>query len=751
MFLLTMHSAFQVCLCLLALHVTCKAQVLHGIPYVSQQQVSGLQKTARQAGSGSERATALLLLSAYYLQDPYPGLKNLNTSLRLSREAGAVSQRSGLKKRYQDAQYLIACAYLRKDALDSVSTLLPSVDDSTRFKILIGLAHAYRINRSLDARFKEQKSRELVLQAIAIGKKLNDTLKNIMAARALACVNSDAEEPGAEKELLDVIDRLKAAGYPYLQYTYDELFWNAQQQGNDDKAFYYSSLALKFMAQTKDSTASADLLLDHALILRKIGQHAKSLEYVNLAIDRYKIQYGDLSLSYAVHYLAQEMLKLNLQAEAEKVISKLYHDYPPDTPKDSLEWMGSLGTLYELSKNYPKAEKIMKMTIAIQERQNYRVDYYGMGKVYLGAGKYEKARPYLEKALHTKSERVSMRAKAHLHYCLFIVDSAMGNYLSAIRHLSQNKRYDDTVLKQSKLEALEKYKAEFETEKKEADLKLKDQRINLLTKEQLIRDMDLKRVNFIKNVTLVGSIILLVGGILIYLLYRRKRKDSKTISRMNASLQRSLSEKEWLLKEVHHRVKNNLHTIICLLESQAMYLEKDALQAIEKSQHRIYAMSLIHQKLYQNEDLQSIDMSIYLEEFIRYLKDSFDAQKIDFIIQVEPVQLNLQQAIPVALIINEGVTNSIKYAFTNEEAPAIRILMTQTGEEIKLVITDNGKGFIHKENDEGKSLGMQLIRGLSKELKGTVRIAALKGTTLTIEFTRTALADQMFEVENFSQ
>ena len=128
-----------------------------------------------------------------------------------------------------------------------------------------------------------------------------------------------------------------------------------------------------------------------------------------------------------------------------------------------------------------------------------------------------------------------------------------------------------------------------------------------------------------------------------------------------------LAEKEWWLKEVHHRVKNNLHTIICLLESQAMYLEKDALQAIEKSQHRIYAMSLIHQKLYQNEDLQVIDMSVYLEEFIGYLKDSFDTQGIDFIIHVDPVQLNLQQAIPVALIINEGVTNAIKYAFENRK------------------------------------------------------------------------------------
>ena len=211
---------------------------------------------------------------------------------------------------------------------------------------------------------------------------------------------------------------------------------------------------------------------------------------------------------------------------------------------------------------------------------------------------------------------------------------------------------------------------------------------------------------------------------------------------MNVRMQQSLTEKEWLLKEVHHRVKNNLHTIICLLESQAMYLEKDALQAIEKSQHRIYAMSLIHQKLYQDEGLRSIDMAIYLDEFIGYLKDSLDTQKIDFNVQVESVYLNLQQAIPVALIINETVTNSIKYAFSLETSPKIWIFMTEAGDRVKLVIADNGSGFILREEDEGKSLGMQLIKGLSKELKGTVVIETNKGTVLTIEFEKVSIPDQ---------
>src|SRR5258705_13014161 len=118
------------------------------------------------------------------------------------------------------------------------------------------------------------------------------------------------------------------------------------------------------------------------------------------------------------------------------------------------------------------------------------------------------------------------------------------------------------------------------------------------------------------------------------------RKQNALILEKNQQLEHMLVEKNWLLKEVHHRVKNNLHTVICLLESQAEFLENDALKANEKSQHRIYAMSLIHQKLYQTEDVKTIDMKKYLPEFIQYLSDSFDtSNQIRFQLDIEPLKL----------------------------------------------------------------------------------------------------------------
>jgi len=198
-----------------------------------------------------------------------------------------------------------------------------------------------------------------------------------------------------------------------------------------------------------------------------------------------------------------------------------------------------------------------------------------------------------------------------------------------------------------------------------------------------------------------------------------------------------VEEKEWLLKEVHHRVKNNLHTIICLLESQAIYLESDALEAMEKSQNRIYSMSLIHQKLYQSDDIQTIDMASYIPELVQYLKDSFDtlSSRVYFDLKIDKISLTQTIAIPIALIINEAITNSIKYAFPGKSGGEILISLQDENESIKLELADNGIGMNNNIADtDSVSLGLQLIKGLSKEIQGDLKIETAHGVRITIIF-----------------
>ncbi|MFC3563698.1 sensor histidine kinase [Pedobacter jamesrossensis] len=201
-------------------------------------------------------------------------------------------------------------------------------------------------------------------------------------------------------------------------------------------------------------------------------------------------------------------------------------------------------------------------------------------------------------------------------------------------------------------------------------------------------------------------------------------------------MERLLKEKEWLLREVHHRVKNNLHTVICLLESQAAYLKGDALEAIESSEHRIYAMSLIHQKLYQTDDIKTVDMSSYLPELIGYLKDSFGMQnKLTFSLDIDHVKLGISQAIPISLIVNEAITNSFKYAFTDDSKGTIKVIMKQDEKEIKLIISDNGVGIdMAIVNDTLQSLGLRLMKGLSEDLEADIKFENSGGTKISITF-----------------
>ena len=142
----------------------------------------------------------------------------------------------------------------------------------------------------------------------------------------------------------------------------------------------------------------------------------------------------------------------------------------------------------------------------------------------------------------------------------------------------------------------------------------------MLTQQNSLQQANLQQANLIKNVTIAGiSLAFIIIGLL-YRLYRQKQKSNKVITQKNGQLQHFLTEKEWLLKEIHHRVKNNLQIVMSLLNSQSAYIDNEpALTAIHDSQHRVHAMSLIHQKLYNTENVSSIDISFYIRELVSYL------------------------------------------------------------------------------------------------------------------------------------
>ncbi|WP_394775982.1 sensor histidine kinase [Flavobacterium sp.] len=279
----------------------------------------------------------------------------------------------------------------------------------------------------------------------------------------------------------------------------------------------------------------------------------------------------------------------------------------------------------------------------------------------------------------------------------------------------------------------------YETEKKSMDIiKLKN--------KTLLQQSKLKNEVFLRNsmVTFVVLLLIILG--LLYKSFMFKKKTNRLlevkqeeINQKNLTLQNMLIEKEWLLREIHHRVKNNLHMVVGLLASQAEFLKNaEAVEAINSSQNRIHAMSLIHQKLYQSENLSIIDMPSYIYELTEYLKDSFEIRKsIRFVIDIDSFNLPLSHSIPIGLIFNEAVTNAIKYAFPNHKNAVITIsLKTNDNKSYVLIIQDNGIGLPGDFDPyESPSLGIKLMYGLSDDIKGKFQISSENGTKITLEFT----------------
>jgi two-component sensor histidine kinase len=200
-----------------------------------------------------------------------------------------------------------------------------------------------------------------------------------------------------------------------------------------------------------------------------------------------------------------------------------------------------------------------------------------------------------------------------------------------------------------------------------------------------------------------------------------------------------VKEKEVLLKEVHHRVKNNLQVISSILNLQTSYVkDKETADLLKECQNRIKTMAYIHESLYQTKDFLHINFSEYIINLVKNLFYSYDAnqQKIKTIFDVDTIFLNLDTSIPCGLIVNELVSNALKYAFTDGSGGCVTIKIKKTKDNtIEMVIADNGIGIpesVDYKNTE--TLGLQLVSILSEQINGKVTLSRTKGTTFKINF-----------------
>jgi len=208
--------------------------------------------------------------------------------------------------------------------------------------------------------------------------------------------------------------------------------------------------------------------------------------------------------------------------------------------------------------------------------------------------------------------------------------------------------------------------------------------------------------------------------------------------RLSVQVNQLLQDKEMLMKEIHHRVKNNLMIISSLLSLQSRYIKDEATREIFKeSQSRAKSMALIHERLYRSGNVKNIDFPDYLRSLTRDIFDTYRTSRgrVQLQMDVQDVVLDVDSAVPLGLIINELVTNSLKYAFPDDREGIIKISFHHEADEYVLEVCDDGIGIPEDfEVEKSDSLGMLLVNSLTSQIQGELELVRQQGTTFRIKF-----------------
>jgi len=564
----------------------------------------------------------------------------------------------------------------------------------------------------------------------------------------------------AESELLQVLSQYKAMGYKKLNDTYDLLAEINKSKPDLHKELFYRLELVKNMEATADTSRSDYYYSKLALAYSDLGMYPQSLAQIMQSIriikrrGKFEDFYGDLSL------VMFDFISEGKPAGGLAFLKKTVQEVPPQNLAQTVDMNEEFANCYKALKQYDKAEQYYLEMMRLFKITGFNKDFYSansemwtdyiyyyqtLGNFYLLTKRFQKAGFYVNKLLKLPKDAIRPISLRKILLMKFRVDSASGNYISAINYFEMYKNLNDSLFNVTKsrqiADMLEKYKSV-----------KKEQAIKLLESQGRNQYAELQKANLQRNITFVGIAMLLVIAGLAYKGYVNKQRSNlklqvkqQEINRKNLALESLVSEKDdlltekdWLLKEVHHRVKNNLQIVMSLLSTQSAYLQNsDALDALRQSQNRVQSISLIHQKLYSGSNVASIDMPAYIGDLINYLRDCFDTRgrSIRFEQLVEPIKMDLAQAVPLGLILNEGITNAIKYAFTEKDGHVIVALQLIGHEIVLLTIADNGRGLPEGfDIKSASSLGMEMIKALSKQLGGSFKVKGSSGVTLTIEF-----------------
>lgn len=459
-----------------------------------------------------------------------------------------------------------------------------------------------------------------------------------------------------------------------LSYCYSQLGVCYFTQFQYDNSNWYYNKAIALCKKLKLDIDLADVLVNQGITFTYQKKEKEAVANFRRAIDIYLRNDYEQGLGPAYNSLA-----------------KIYHEKQEfDTAIDY----------------YLKAAEIAKK---YDNDLNLTSTYNGLSNAYINLKQYGKAHEYALKSLEAVKNTGAKEREAFAYYTVSDSYAASGDFRKAYEYQKRYADLKDTVFTSEKSSALAEMQARFEVESNKQ--KLKEAKL----KQQIQSETYARQLTILA----VALVLILIVLIFLFLLFRNKRRIHQLLEQKYEMSQMNLEQKESMMGEIHHRVKNNLQMVHAILDLQARDLkDPESMQLIEDSLNRINAISLIHQKLYQTENIRAVRMTEYLCELTDDLVIHFRkevSKPIRVMYEVEDLNLDIESALPIGLIVAELVTNSCKYAFADQQTPEIRLVLKEDAGKLRLLVGDNGSGKTNEEN--GTHFGTKLIRTMSKKLQ----------------------------------
>lgn len=437
--------------------------------------------------------------------------------------------------------------------------------------------------------------------------------------------------------------------------------------------------------------------------------------------------YGNIG---ALYYQQNNHAKAMLFYQEAKEINESIKDYPQLAL--NLTNIGKInldeGNHAEALQNFSEARQIYKQA---GDKRGIAISENSIGNLYIKRKNYNLAVSHLKEALSIATEIKLKEEIQNVYFRLAEAYEAMSDYKTANTYVRMYMRMKDSLLNEESSRVITEMEMKYRTGEKQRE-------IELLRKEKEIQAAVLSK----NELTLYSSFAVIALVIIIaFIIYRNNRNKNKVNSMLvsqNKKILTQKEEKEVLLKEVHHRVKNNLQVINSLLNIQSAYIDDERVSSLfVDCQNRIRSMALIHEQLYSSSDLHRVNLRAYIESLTRDILRSYNLNyKVSLHLDLQVDSFGVNTLIPVGLILNELFSNTLKHAFDEgvENGKVSISLKSLASEHYELIVGDNGKGISGENWKTDSSLGLELVETFVKQLDGTIEKLPVQGTVFRIVF-----------------